>query len=115
MNHQADVGILVVDAAPDAFERGFESDGQTKEHALLARSLGVSQLGVVVNKLDMVRPPFPRRSDVLRRIGLSRDTRTSPTRCPLSSNPPVSAKSPSSSCRCPVWPERICWSESPTN
>lgn len=51
---QADVALLVVDATRGEFETGFESGGQTREHALLVRSLGVSQLGVVVNKLDTV-------------------------------------------------------------
>lgn len=37
---RADVAILVVDATTDAFEAGFESGGQTREHALLIRSLG---------------------------------------------------------------------------
>ncbi|CAG0879937.1 unnamed protein product [Darwinula stevensoni] len=49
---QADVAILVVDATRGEFETGFESGGQTREHALLVRSLGVSQMAVVVNKLD---------------------------------------------------------------
>ncbi|XP_037922499.1 HBS1-like protein isoform X2 [Hermetia illucens] len=51
---QADVALLVVDATRGEFETGFEQGGQTREHALLVRSLGVSQLGVVVNKLDTV-------------------------------------------------------------
>jgi translation elongation factor EF-1alpha len=51
---KADVAILVIDAGIGGFERSFESDGQTKEHALLARSLGVSQIGVVINKMDAV-------------------------------------------------------------
>lgn len=37
---QADVAILVVNATRGEFETGFESGGQTREHALLARSLG---------------------------------------------------------------------------
>uniref|UniRef100_A0A1B6IM34 Tr-type G domain-containing protein n=1 Tax=Homalodisca liturata TaxID=320908 RepID=A0A1B6IM34_9HEMI len=51
---QADVALLVVDATRGEFETGFESGGQTREHALLVRSLGVSQLCVAINKLDTV-------------------------------------------------------------
>ncbi|PWN47979.1 hypothetical protein IE53DRAFT_219641 [Violaceomyces palustris] len=51
---QADCALLVVDAVKGAFEAGFGPNGQTREHALLVRSLGVQQLIVVVNKLDAV-------------------------------------------------------------
>ncbi|XP_046409743.1 protein HBS1 [Neodiprion fabricii] len=51
---QADVALLVVDATRGEFETGFDSGGQTREHALLLRPLGVSQLAVVINKLDTV-------------------------------------------------------------
>lgn len=50
--NQADCAILVVDATRGEFETGFEQGGQTREHALLVRSLGVNQIGVAVNKLD---------------------------------------------------------------
>ncbi|KAJ3071519.1 HBS1-like protein [Rhizoclosmatium hyalinum] len=51
---QADVALLVIDSGTGEFEVGFELGGQTREHALLVRSLGVSQLVVAVNKLDMM-------------------------------------------------------------
>ena|SRR6266545_6766069 len=51
---QADCALLVVDSATGAFEAGFDRGGQTREHLLLVRSLGVSQVIVAVNKLDQV-------------------------------------------------------------
>ena len=73
---QADAALLLVDGSPGGFEAGFTGEGaygqhgggygggggggfgahvaggQTKEHAQLARSLGVDQMAVVISKLD---------------------------------------------------------------
>mmetsp|Transcript_46284 Transcript_46284/g.68256 ORF Transcript_46284/g.68256 Transcript_46284/m.68256 type:complete len:599 (-) Transcript_46284:184-1980(-) len=49
---QADVGILVISARKGEFETGFDRGGQTREHAMLAKTLGVSYLVVVINKMD---------------------------------------------------------------
>jgi len=49
---QADVAILVVSARSNEFEAGFQKSGQTKEHIILAKTIGVKHLIVVVNKMD---------------------------------------------------------------
>jgi len=60
---QADAGVLVVSANP--------SDGvqaQTKEHIFLARTLGVSQLIVYVNKMDMAKYDEKRFNEVKEQV-----------------------------------------------
>ena len=49
---QADIGILVISARQGEFEAGFEGQGQTREHTTLAKTLGVKQLVILVNKMD---------------------------------------------------------------
>ncbi|KAK4537491.1 hypothetical protein CDCA_CDCA12G3516 [Cyanidium caldarium] len=49
---QADLAILVVASPPGEFEAGISANGQTREHALLAFTLGVRQMIVAVNKMD---------------------------------------------------------------
>ncbi|KAJ3429038.1 elongation factor 1-alpha [Anaeramoeba flamelloides] len=49
---QADVALLVIDATQGGFETGISKIGQTREHALLASTLGVKQMIVLVNKMD---------------------------------------------------------------
>jgi len=49
---QADVAILVVAAGEGEFEAGISKNGQTREHGLLAFTLGVKQMIVCVNKMD---------------------------------------------------------------
>nr|CAB3486586.1 unnamed protein product [Digitaria exilis] len=49
---QADIGVLVISARKGEFETGYEKGGQTREHVLLAKTLGVAKLVVVINKMD---------------------------------------------------------------
>jgi peptide chain release factor subunit 3 len=49
---QADVGVLVISARQNEFEAGFDRGGQTREHAMLAKTLGIARLVVLINKMD---------------------------------------------------------------
>jgi len=55
---QADCAILIIAAGTGEFEAGISKDGQTREHALLAYTLGVKQLIVAINKMDTTAPPW---------------------------------------------------------
>ena len=49
---QADCAILIVASGVGEFEAGISKEGQTREHALLAFTLGVKQMIVCINKMD---------------------------------------------------------------
>ncbi|MBI2107620.1 translation elongation factor EF-1 subunit alpha [Candidatus Woesearchaeota archaeon] len=56
---QADAGVLVVSANP-----GDGVQAQTKEHVFLARTLGVNQIMIYVNKMDMAKYDEKRFNEV---------------------------------------------------
>jgi len=55
---QADCAVLIVAAGTGEFEAGISKNGQTREHALLAFTLGVKQMIIGVNKMDNTEPPY---------------------------------------------------------
>merc|ERR1711934_825039 len=55
---QADLAVLIVASSTGEFEAGISKDGQTREHALLAFTLGVKQMRVAMNKMDNTTPPY---------------------------------------------------------
>merc|ERR1712019_283572 len=68
---QADCGVLIIAAGVGEFEAGISKNGQTREHALLAYTLGVKQLIVGVNKIDSTEPPYSeaRFNEIAKEIG----------------------------------------------
>lgn len=59
---QADFALLVIDATTGSFESGLK--GQTKEHALLVRSMAVQKIIIAVNKLDNVQWSLERYEEI---------------------------------------------------
>jgi len=55
---QADCAVLIVASSTGEFESGISKNGQTREHCLLAFTLGVKQMIVAVNKIDNTEPPY---------------------------------------------------------
>ena len=73
---QADAAILVISGKKGEMETGIAANGQTREHAYLAQTLGVKQLVVAINKADIYDYSEERYnecveavSDLLRNIG----------------------------------------------
>jgi elongation factor 1-alpha len=55
---QADAAILAVSARKGEFEAGMSAEGQTREHIILARTMGIDQIIVAVTKMDVTEPPY---------------------------------------------------------
>ena len=51
---QADAAILIIACGRGEFEAGISKDGQTREHGLLAFTMGVKQMIVACNKMDSI-------------------------------------------------------------
>jgi len=68
---QADCAVLIVASSTGEFESGISKDGQTREHALLAYTLGVKQMIIGVNKIDNTDPPYSeaRFNEIQKEIG----------------------------------------------
>nr|ARU79068.1 elongation factor 1-alpha [Hibiscus cannabinus] len=66
---QADVAILVINAGEGEFEAGISKNGQTREHALLAFTLGVRQMIVVINQMDRVNWAEKRYLEIEKEVG----------------------------------------------
>jgi len=60
---QADAGVLVVSANP-----GDGVQAQTKEHVYLARTMGVNQLIIAINKMDMAKYEQKRFEEVKKEV-----------------------------------------------
>jgi elongation factor 1 alpha-like protein len=63
---QADFPVLVIDASTNSFEAGLK--GQTKEHILIARSMGMQHIIVAVNKMDTIAWSQSRFDDISKRM-----------------------------------------------
>uniref|UniRef100_A0A0A9WE40 Elongation factor 1-alpha n=1 Tax=Lygus hesperus TaxID=30085 RepID=A0A0A9WE40_LYGHE len=68
---QADAAVLMIDSTQGGFEAGISKDGQTREHALLAFTLGVKQMVVCCNKMDDKTVQFSqdRYNEITKEVG----------------------------------------------
>ena len=55
---QADVALMVVSAKTGEFEAGMSREGQTREHIVLARTMGIDQMVIAITKMDITDPPW---------------------------------------------------------
>jgi elongation factor 1-alpha len=66
---QADAAILVVSGKKGEMEVGIAANGQTREHAYLAQTLGIKQMVVAVNKADNFDYSEARYNEVKESVG----------------------------------------------
>ncbi|MFP3214469.1 MAG: translation elongation factor EF-1 subunit alpha [Nitrososphaeria archaeon] len=80
---QADAAVLVVSAKEGEAETALAEGGQAREHAFLLKTLGVNQLIVLINKMDITQPPYSKErfeqvkkqvQDLLKLVGYKVDT-----------------------------------------
>merc|ERR1712168_497128 len=71
--HRDFIKNMIVAGSTGEFEAGISKDGQTREHALLAYTLGVKQMIVAVNKMDNTEPPYSeaRFKEIKKEVGAS--------------------------------------------
>ena len=65
---QADCAILIIAAGTGEFEAGISKDGQTREYALLAYTLGVKQLICAINKMDTTKSSEERFNEITKEV-----------------------------------------------
>ncbi|KAI3970374.1 hypothetical protein MKX01_024021 [Papaver californicum] len=79
---KADCAVLIIDSTIGGFEAGISKDGQTREHALLAFTLGVKQMICCCNKKDATTPKYSKArydeivkevSSYLKKVGYNPD------------------------------------------
>ncbi|WP_338599908.1 translation elongation factor EF-1 subunit alpha [Sulfolobus tengchongensis] len=68
---QADAAILVVSAKKGEYEAGMSAEGQTREHIILAKTMGLDQIIVAINKMDLTEPPYDekRYKEIVEQVG----------------------------------------------
>ena len=65
---QADVAILMIASPAGEFESGWSKEGQTREHALLAFTMGVKQMIVCCNKMDSAEYKEARYKEIVEEV-----------------------------------------------
>jgi len=67
---QADCALLIVSAKTGEYEAGISAAGQTREHIFLAKTMGINQIVVGINKMDEVNWSKERYEEV--KAGISK-------------------------------------------